>query len=50
MNKEERVKFLEGKINQYLDVIKVNTKGATCLLWIEWISTWNNEIIELNKN
>lgn len=46
---EKHIQFFENKINQYLDVIKVNPKGEGCTLWIEWIAGWNREIIELKK-
>ena len=47
---EWQIEFYEGKINQYLDVIKVNPKGdESCRLWIEWIAGWNREITELKR-
>jgi hypothetical protein len=47
---EKQIEFYENKINQYLDVIKINTKGdESCRLWIEWIAEWNREITELKK-
>lgn len=45
----KQIQFFESKINQYLDAIKVNEKGDTCKLWIQWINGWNNEIIDLKK-
>lgn len=46
---EKKIQFYENKINQYLDVIKVNEKGENSLLWLGWIRGWNAEIIELKK-
>ncbi len=46
---EKQIEFFEKKINQYLDVIKVNPKGESCVTWIGQIKSWNNEIIDLKK-
>lgn len=45
---EEQIRFLENKINDYIETIRSNPKGETCRLWIDWIKTWNDEIISLN--
>lgn len=47
---EKQIEFFEGKISQYLNVIKVNTKGTKeCSIWISQIQGWNNEIIDLRN-
>lgn len=47
---EKQIQFFESKINQYCDVIKANPKGEENVrLWIEHLTGWNNEIIELKK-
>lgn len=45
----KQIEFWENKINQYLDVIKVNPKGENAVLWLNNIQGWNREIIELQK-
>lgn len=46
---EKQIQFYENKINQYLDVIKVNEKGSFCQIWIDWIVGWNKQITELKS-
>jgi hypothetical protein len=46
---EKQIEFWESKINQYLDVVKVNQKGEYCVIWLNNIQGWNREIIELKK-
>jgi hypothetical protein len=47
---EKQIEFLESKINQYLDVVKVNPKGENAVTWLNNIQGWNREIIELQKS
>ncbi len=46
---DKQIKFWESKINQYLDVVKVNQKGEYCVIWLNNIQGWNREIMELQK-
>ena len=47
---EKQIEFWESKINQYLDVVKVNPKGDNVVIWLNNIQGWNREIIELQKS
>jgi len=46
---QKQIEFYENKIECYLNVVKGSPIGETCKLWIEWITDWNNEIIELKN-
>ena len=46
---EKQIEFLESKINQYLDVVKVNPKGENCLIWLNNIQGWNREVMYLKE-